>query len=188
MSKVNMIVQHHHVVGAFMACLTRSAPDDRPSDVKEFMEALADFANKYEPSLRAGKQIVPSLGDLKNSKLSQSENTLVRAQFQNQQGTETSTADAVGSWSVFPYLTIENVRYDAALSLLNHAPEHVVLRLPEEDILEIAENEAQIFMQGDDADKFPLPHYYYNYHYGKSLNSLEYLMSRLGDYTTNTCR
>jgi hypothetical protein len=188
MTDVTMVVTHHRPVGAFMTALARAPEAERPTTVEGLMQLLAAYVNAHFVSDSADLDTRMPAPDLVTPPAAPGPSDIAVARFEPDREGDTR-ADPMGRWMVFPYLEIGNIRRGAALGLYQQTARRVSLRLPEPQRLADAEEEARILSQAGDTDKMVGPAYYYDYiaSSGK-MTTMEYLWSRIGDYTTASCR
>jgi len=186
MADVMITVAHQRPVGAFMTAVSRAPEASRPKTVEEFMNLLAGYLNKHflDPANRAdpaspAPELSPGIGATPGE---------AKAEFVAGSPSDKG-GKAVGSWSVHPYIEVANVRRNAALELRCHTPETVVMRMPQPELLAQAEKDARLLSIADGTDRFTGPSYYYDYFSTRDgITTMEYLWSRIADYTTASCR
>lgn len=186
MTEVIMTVAHQRPVGAFLTAVAHLPEADRPKTVEGLMTAFAGYLNAY--FLDPNKRIDPKMPAPKlTPKVAATKGEAAAAFVPATQG-DTSAA-AIGTWMVHPYIEVGNIRRDAAIDLVQHKPERVAIRLPTAGLLEQAEKDARLLSIAGDTDKFVGPNYYYDYFRNSpGMSTMEYLWSRIADYTTSSCR
>ncbi|PZR00350.1 MAG: hypothetical protein DI533_07175 [Cereibacter sphaeroides] len=186
MAEVMMTVNHQRPVGAFMTALTRWKDDDRPETVEDFMKLLAGYLNRNFLKAQNPVDVSAKAPDLvKQDAKEPGEAVAAFVPYDD----DDKSDKAMGRWTVHPYMEIANVRKNAALELHQHSASRVFVRLPETKLLKDAERDAHVLSVAGDKDKFTGPTYYYNY-FGQTadMTTMEYLWSRIADYTTSSCR
>lgn len=185
MAEVMMTVHQQRPVGAFMTALTRWKEADRPKSVEGLMKLLSGYLNRNFLSANHADPLskAPDL-------LAQDANFAGETQAVFLPARDGDTGpNAIGKWAVHPYMEVANIQKDAKLELRQHTASNLVVRLPQTGLLSEAERDAHILSVGDDHDRFTGPAYYYSY-YGQTadITTMEYLWSRIADYTTASCR
>ena len=186
MTEVSMTVAHQRPVGAFLTALTHLPEADRPKTVEGLMQAFAGYLNAH--FLDPDKRIDPKMPAPKLTPNVTGTKGEAAAVFVPATQGETGPA-AIGTWMVHPYIEVGNIQRDAAIDLVQHRTDRVVMRLPAAGLLAGAEHDARILSVAGDTDKFVGPTYYYDYFRNSpGMTTMEYLWSRIADYTTSHCR
>lgn len=179
---VEMEVLSHEIVGTYICALTKSA--ERPATVAELMQDIARYINDEFDGSSASKGRVLPVDALKAGRSSAvTPDDVVIAEFVSDDGSDAE--DALGTWQISPFVFFRNVKRNAGLTLVWHADDNIILRLPEKALLEKAEDEASKLARLGDPEKFPLPNHYQSY---DSKTSMEVLTSNIGYYVTASCR
>ncbi|TVQ52669.1 MAG: hypothetical protein EA355_14685 [Rhodobacteraceae bacterium] len=115
------------------------------------------------------------------------------AYVNNALGVETIAATYVAArnaWRIPGVLEIFGVAEDAAAVYVSHAPEQVVIRLPDPELLAESRNLAVAFDHGGRSGEFYVDRFYYDYIRGGDYapSNSAFLDSRIADYTFAQCR
>ena len=187
---VEMDVLSHEIVGTYICALTKSLAANRPDTVENLMKDLARFIND---DARRGKpkngRVDPIDALAETRSFDKEDDDIAQADFVEHNAADKDQPDALGTWQVAPFVFFRNVKRDAKLTLVQHSADDVMLRLPEPNLLAIAEQEASTLARLGDPEKFQLPPHYYRYFSaGDPITSMEVLTSNIGYYVTASCR
>lgn len=187
---VEMDVLSHEIIGTYICALTKSPASCRPETVEALMHDIARFVNDdFQNGKRRNGRVDPIDPFAATRSTTPQDDDIAQADFVPHDAADKDKPDALGTWQVAPFVYFRNVKRDAALTLVQHSSENVMLRLPEPNLLAAAEHEASTLARLGDPERFQLPPHYYRYFSaGDPMTSMEVLTSNIGYYVTASCR